>query len=520
MIMSDLSPPKGWHVLRFIIEAKSPISCATGTEGVSDIQLARDANGLPIIPGSTLQGVFKSFCDVSTANEYFGYFGQDIDAGEAEDTAHPARLFFSNAHVLGANGHCAEPNTPLSKLKADTIFEHLLEEAPLNRDHVKINQRGVVDGSQKYDRASVPRGTRFAFEVMMIGTQDEQAALVALFGPFINPFFRLGGRGRRGYGRVELRAAKHGFFLPSASHHFRELRCSKLSVLNALSHDVGATIKSVEHYALSITATLTNINPWRSGQDGVRTRTNKRQGKNESIGSPRPDDTKMAATREVWIEWTNEGKGSWCVPTTDKLDGYVLAGTGLAGPLSHRTLFHFNRLSKFFVDAEAEDQAAELERLKTYLANQTNLKHLFGEAADDQDEKSEGLASALFVDDTRLTVKSVMAVDHNSIDRFTGGTRQGALYSEEVIVKSDLNVLIHIDTSRWIMPDDGLAKEAFCLALMDLCEGRLSLGAKGNGFFTLTDPAKPPVLNGKSECDWQTQFKDIQGTSVVPELVS
>jgi CRISPR/Cas system CSM-associated protein Csm3 (group 7 of RAMP superfamily) len=517
---------KGWHVLRFIIEAKSPISCTTGTEGFNDTQLARDANGLPMIPGTTLQGVFRNLCDEAIVKELFGFFGRY--EGETKDTAHPARLFFSNAQVLGSDGKCAPCHVifPANAEQTD-IFEHLKADAPLTRDHVKINELGAVDGSQKYDRAAVPKGTRFAFEVMMIGTEEEKGAekkkLVNLFGALNNPFLRFGGRGRRGYGSVVLKHAKHRFFLPAQFKAFRDLRASLLSDLSGLSDCIKNEITNIRFNALEISVTLSNINPWRTGHDGVRTQTGHQTERGPWTSDPR-DEVDMAPTREPRIDWTSNGTGTWKEPTASIDDDYILMGTSLAGPLSHRALFHFNRRNEGLIDDDTSPA-----QLSVMLDNQKQLRNIFGEAADDPGNMA-GLASALFIEDINPKVVDqydtsarVFAIDHIGIDRFAGSVFQGQNFAEEVIAKSKIDVKIWVDQSRWQNLGDEAhkrAKQALCDALFQLSSGGLALGAKSSGAFKLAAPQANLNFKGPGFEAWTEMFRNSSLELSPKEVVS
>ena len=71
------------------------------------------------------------------------------------------------------------------------------------------------------------------------------------------------------------------------------------------------------------------------------------------------------------------------------------------------------------------------------------------------------------------------------IDRFTGGVIPTLLYVEEVLDGGSVEVTITIlpppngtDGGNW--PPD--VRDAFLLALRDLCRGRLAFGAKSHGF--------------------------------------
>jgi hypothetical protein len=87
------------------------------------------------------------------------------------------------------------------------------------------------------------------------------------------------------------------------------------------------------------------------------------------------------------------------------------------------------------------------------------------------------------------------AFSHVMIDRFTGGAKDGALFTEGVTATKETVVInIHVHESAFSNGDKHI-REAFEAALADLAEGRLLLGggvAKGHGIFTGTiqKPAK------------------------------
>ncbi len=49
-----------FYLARLTLETLTPLSIGTGAaDGVFDVELVRDANGLPTIPGSSLAGVLR-----------------------------------------------------------------------------------------------------------------------------------------------------------------------------------------------------------------------------------------------------------------------------------------------------------------------------------------------------------------------------------------------------------------------------------------------------------------------------
>src|SRR6266705_2917202 len=90
--MTDFTP-QVLHLVRVTLEAATPISIGSGNvEEETDVALIRDANGLPIVPGASLQGVLRHLWRETRQEdprELFGFIDEDDpEAGGA------ARLFF------------------------------------------------------------------------------------------------------------------------------------------------------------------------------------------------------------------------------------------------------------------------------------------------------------------------------------------------------------------------------------------------------------------------------------------
>ncbi len=78
------------------------------------------------------------------------------------------------------------------------MAQRLALRAPLQRDHVRLNEFGVADNTGKFDRAAVPKGTRFTFELSVPGPPDDFDRLRDI----IHGGLTLGGAGRSGYGQL------------------------------------------------------------------------------------------------------------------------------------------------------------------------------------------------------------------------------------------------------------------------------------------------------------------------------
>ncbi|MGD1037082.1 MAG: RAMP superfamily CRISPR-associated protein [Roseiarcus sp.] len=520
------------HLLRVTIEAESPLALGSGdvsiakraekdddgkpaTVDMPETALARDAYGLPTIPGATIQGLLRGLADHGSEvfKRVFGW------AESEKGAAATLQVGFARVHDVldrAVAGFLAG-EADAEAIDSDPIFAALRASAPLRRDHAKLNERHVVDGGAKFTRLAVPVGTRFSFEMALWSAPGDAAEdgryLCRLAGLLAHPAFRIGGGGKRGYGRIKV--VKASYARPKLE------TVADLKALRELRRQVPS-----EHFASRFTPTseasgvviarlrLTPVNPWRIGR-GVMPATEKTHGVRDPQGewthdasldlrgrhepgqSGQPDmisarDALDVATpvREAWID-RRDRRPTWRAPLAEAsfVDSpFAIPGSALKGPLVHRALFHWNRTNNRLIDVDAWfalDETARTQKLGEYALRPPELCGLLGSPKERQ--AKDARAARLIVDDGTVdSVQAIQGLDHNSIDRFTGGVREGFLYAEEVLVGGDISVRIVIlpplDGEDW--PHD--VRAAFVAALADLCRGRLAIGAKSLGFCTGT----------------------------------
>jgi CRISPR/Cas system CMR subunit Cmr4 (Cas7 group RAMP superfamily) len=455
----------GLFIARVTIEAVAPLSVGSGEAGVSDVSLVRDANGLPMITGASLQGLIKALAGP--------------DTGLLGDTDMRGQIMFSDARIQGGDDKAVS----CLHLRGitDGLLKHYLVDEPLKRDHVKIDHRGTSEDHHKFDRAALPRGTRFSFELTMWGNEGDRQAFESILELIHHPLFRPGGATRRGYGRVKLVVGRWNFWdkpLDEAETIYK-VRAKPYSYIPADWNAIEArSSNDVKRHIV----TLTTKSWWRAGADGERVQTNKYR---HPSADNRDKDTDLAFTREPSICWEPGHNGDRWIESGDKIaENYVLAGSAIRGALWHRTLYHWNLRNNCLIDADAPDKDA----FGAALLPPPEILALFGEVK----EGNKGQRAALIIDDVVFKPKAVTAADHVSIDRFTGGARTGALFSEELVQIEDAGIEVNIIIDDALLSSRALQclfdekdiLKAFKAAVNDLCNGRLALGAKSSGFFT------------------------------------
>jgi CRISPR/Cas system CSM-associated protein Csm3 (group 7 of RAMP superfamily) len=459
-----------FYIARLVLETCTPLSIATGrTDGIADNLIVRDANGLPAIPGSSLAGVlrhlYQHLNDEDQTNQLFGSGKQSLDdkepSTEDQETGNPSFVHVSWGCLHDQNDKPVEglldPDDP--RWQDDKIIKDALQTTPIRRDHVKLNHRGVTDAKKqgKFERSSLTTGHRFSVELSLWSDDENDSRWEKLLNLLQRPDFRLGGGTRRGLGKLKMVRCHTGKFNLVDKGEFNQF--SELTQSLAETRHLNE-LKPSEPVS-QISLNLTPLEGYRFG-GGVEPLLKNSQ-------------ANLLTVTEPCIEWENE-QGA----LTQKR--VVIPASGVKGALSHRVAYYYNALNEIF----AEKYAEEIE--KHVGENNEAVRALFGYIEESKDKTKPDIAQigCLIFDDV-YQQRSLQIVEymHNGVDRFTGGVREGVLFSEEVITDTQSFPLnITIANEEGIKPD---IWKALRLALNDIAEGRLALGAgggRGHGYFS------------------------------------
>ena len=158
------------YIADIVIETKTPLKIGNGSLHLTiDSPIARDASGLPSIPGTAIAGVLRhafkeNNIDQEEIDTIFG-FQKDSDGSAS-------RLSISSARVIDGGGTAVIELRPLSEWDD---YLRALAKTPV-RDHVRINNQGTADtkNNGKFDEEILFRGVRFVFSIELAAAVDEE----------------------------------------------------------------------------------------------------------------------------------------------------------------------------------------------------------------------------------------------------------------------------------------------------------------------------------------------------------
>jgi len=408
------------HIAHITIEAQTPLKVGSNaSDFLQDSPIQKDWNGLPMILGTSIAGVLRK--------EFQG----DVDDVFGKENG--SKVIFSNALLLDEKGEVNE-RLLLNKSKFLGYFDNL----PI-REHTAITDKGVADNNSKFDEEVVYRGTRFKFSIEMI--EDDEISFKKILNLLYRNSFRIGGGSTKGFGKIDIKEIKTATFTKDNYQDFSSsLNYVGLKIPNFLFGDA----QSTNYTTYKLTIKPDDFFMFGSGS-----------GDSDADATPvyeRVIDCDNAKLKDKKI---------------------LIPASSIKGALAHRTTYHYNLQQKLFI---GDENARE------------TISELFGEAKNSKKEIA-GSKGKILISDCFKKIKdkdgeaAEKTFDHVSIDRFTGGAIDGALFQEKTIA-DDREYEIEILLEKSV--EDGYRK-AFEESLKDICNGMLSLGGmttKGHGVFS------------------------------------
>lgn len=447
----ELKNPKYQYrfLARIVIEASTPLAVGTGVKDIiTDALVAKDVNGLPYIPGTSIAGVVRSMLkqtDIDT-DKFFGY--QDRTDGEG------SKIIFTEGKIIDSENKVID-GLNLDAIKNDILLKNYIE-LPI-RQHVRINHKGVTDKTGKFDNQIVFAGTRFCFEIEMVAKQFDQKIFENALSQIKNKAFRLGSGSRKGYGEIEVIDLQSKTLDLTKTDDLKQY-LEKSSALNANGFWNIVYSKPKKEDTPNWTEITLNIRP----DDFFM------------FGSGMGSDDGNADMTPVRAR-----KVSWNIDDTFKMfsDKYVLIpASSVKGAISHRVAFHYNKNTNATIEngrwTVGDDNPA--------------VQSLFGYMKDGEPVKPGSVLISDVFEPEPNWKDIAKLINHVAIDRFTGGAIDGALFTEQTLYKKGQNFAIKLLVNKTAFEDKEV-KKAFFDTLDDICNGLLPLGGgvnRGNGIFS------------------------------------
>jgi CRISPR/Cas system CSM-associated protein Csm3 (group 7 of RAMP superfamily) len=351
-----------------------------------------------------------------------GVLRKDFQKNKVDDIfgkENGSKVIISNALLCINKEHEVCENLLFEKSEFLKIFDNL----PI-REHTAITNKGVAKDTSKFDEEVVYKGTRFKFSIEF--TEDDKATFNSILDLLSSSSFRLGGGSTKGFGKFNIIEIKT-----------TTKECS--SSLNNFDGEDYTPVKVNTNY----TVYTLKIKPDDFFMFG------------SGFGD---DEADMTPVYEKVIDYDKNGLSEAMI---------LIPASSIKGAIAHRTTYHYNLQNKLFVGSEDAKE---------------DIKEVFGEAKNSK-KNINGTKGKLLISDCFKTKVNEKVFDHVSIDRFTGGAIDGALFQEKTIT-DDREYEIEMLLENKV--DEEFVK-AFESALTDITTGMLSLGGattKGHGVFT------------------------------------
>lgn len=453
---------------RIVIEAKTPLSIKSGEKSITtDAVVITDVNGLPYIPGSSIAGVirhaWKEMHETDDSEKsLFGF--------QKGKNGFGSRVIISEARILNSKGEVMDGLLSSEEICKDELLQHYMK-LPI-RQHVRINHRGTAMDNGKYDEQVVFTGTRFCFELEMLGGKEEESTFKEILKLLYHSTFRLGSGTRRGFGEIEVSNIQYES-LPKNDKKYLEKSSNLEKCKNWYKEEFKEKIE--EEFKNEYSYELQPVDFFLFGSGFA------------------DEDADMTPVTEMKVSWEGDA-------AKIKEHLYLLPASSVKGAIAHRVAYHYNRITKIFADGFTDNgKNKEGKTINDYVgANNIAVRLLFGYEGDTTTRKIRG--NVIFSDlyDDKQEGKDKI-LNHVAIDRFTGGAINGALFSEKTVYGkaiSSFKLEIFINkkeieklASELYGKTENVYKntiDALEAALKDLCNGLLPLGGgvnRGNGIF-------------------------------------
>ncbi len=416
-------------IIKADIKTCSPLRIGSGgTDGITDILILKDKQGRAFIPSTSLAGVLRSkissIYSEAAAEKLFGRIGKD----DSDSNANQSMINIS-----------------------DVILE---KGEQIHRNGVKINEiTGVGEKGAKYDFEALDRGAQGSLNIEITirrhdidtavqtdmthsGARDSYSEMAYTLADLLSSGIQVGSLTTKGYGEIKSDAALCYEFDFS----------QKTAAQNWLSYLDDQNRLPKESYSGKSKQNILGDKELHIEADfALQNSLIVRDYDENNIASQNEEDNIAA------VQMTSGGD-------------YIIPGTSLKGALR-------NKAFEILMTLTGNDEDRVQEKLNTMMGYANEQHKANG------DVKTSGKRSNLYIKDIYISKDKLhsMKQTRNRIDRFTGGTIDNALFSEEPIWQTDKNEpYIHMNLR---VKDCNEAQAGLMLLILrELWQGNLPLG--------------------------------------------
>ena len=478
-------------IFKSVLTLTTPLLIGSGKEENSDIDILKTKDEIPFIPATSIVGILRL-----SVQKYKGTISEDIFDefwGAARDSGNEKQssIIVSDSYLL--NNNVQKENSIIS-------------------DGIRINPGfGTAEDGAKFDYEIIDKGSSFSFEYEVTIPTDKSTyyyQMIKTIESCLNDKISIGANTNNGFGRFELSKSRYYFYnLSSTNDIWKWLEKSYLNESEG--------IEKLEEIKV-----LNNINPFRINQSNFTITFTANIDNSLIIGST---DPKVESDK---IHLKSNGEA-------------VLSGSSLKGAVRARAEKILNTIS---INQD------EMHKLKELLFGY--IQHEFIIEKDNNGNeivKPDKINGSIYKETKIKSLKGKLQVSENTfkektyteelqhrikIDRFTGGTIDGALFDsmplfntakEESSITFDMNI-DWSDRKYELKDENGKSTGEFIgwsnyknaaaglllLVLKDLWTGDLPIGGEknvGRGRLrgvsaTITWDDKKVVLKSKDNIDY------------------
>lgn len=497
---------------RIEFELISPLAVGSGENKATDKDIVRDSSGQPYIPGSTLAGIYRSLFNDDTANKYFGRVPTEKELKQASEEG---RNVFTDSRIIVYDAHIKtgdEKNSVVTKRDMVALDEYktAVTGAKFDFEILEPGVKFVTYIEQNIELPEKPLENEESAEELKRAEdkkiedgliEENQFVINEIADAWMKGKIVIGAKTGRGYGRtrgIARQSVLYDLTDPVQMEKWLDFdmyaddwepdktdeRCHETSIsdLKVSGKKNDEKIRMlVEEKTCTITLELRQ-------QGGISIRqysTEAGEADYQQLTSQALPDQEDERKEDV-----NMG-----VP--------VIPGTSWAGAFR-----------------------AQMGKLDPEFRKEGRLAgEFFGKAKNNTKDKSaEGSKTRIAFSESRITKGRWVSYTRNAIDRFTGGTIDGALYSEKTYYNGETELTIRCDFSK--RGKDAVSSrdrkrfaKAVAAAILDLDGGYMAVGgltAVGRGLFR----ANKISVDGDTILDRNGDLeKDVDAASVYQKLV-